>query len=503
MIYNEPAYKKICVTVKKYRLTKMGSAGLTVADITAKSALPLQKVKELLPVAADEYSAHLQVTESGEIIYIFPKIWRSKYTSLKARFSRFADKLIEGVKVVGMTVFKFWIMIMLIGYFVFFLLLALAALLLSVAAQSKSNSSDNRGNSAGGGFFLVSNLFDMIIRIWFYSELTKSTQTYRYNNYNNYNSQAQKPKGKPLHKAIFSFVFGDGNPNANQEERQKQAVIAYIQANKGVISLPEFMLLTGFEPLQAENKITEYCVQYGGSPEVSCGGTVVYKFDDLLLRPAKKGNAAERSLLGTSAALKNLRTFSGNKSNMNTAFCFINGINLLFGSYFLFFLFNGVSANSGGAFLFIMSAHIFASLGITNLVPVMFFGLGLVPIVFSLLFWLIPAIRLARINKENEEIKFENLRKYSITYIYNNPLDVQSENLKVNMKECTPLNLKQAQDKIINEIGGYYKADVTVTDDGKTSYIIKELENEKTAVENYRATLNTKSSDLGSVVFEA
>ncbi|MDR3123283.1 MAG: hypothetical protein LBU16_05845, partial [Treponema sp.] len=319
-IKDRPAYQKV---VEAFRRQQRGA---TVADIVAKTALPLQTVRELVPVAADEYSARLEVTESGEILYSFPRGFVSKRRGFKARLGRFMEQFGRGLNIAAQALFKVWIMVMLVGYFVLFMVIALGALMLSVAASS-SNSSDNRSRGRGGGIggmFLVSNVFDMIIRIWFYSELTKSLDPRQRG------SPGKRPKGRPLYKAIFSFVFGDGDPNADWDSREKQAVIAYLQANSGVVSLPEFMALTGKERAAAEERIASYCVEFGGMPEATEDGTVVYRFDELLLRADKK----DRSFSGFSAPLKRLRSFSSNTRGMNAWFGIINTVNLLFGGYF-------------------------------------------------------------------------------------------------------------------------------------------------------------------------
>ncbi|MDR0598275.1 MAG: hypothetical protein LBG14_07190, partial [Treponema sp.] len=166
-IRDRAAYRKV---VEAFRRQPRGA---TVADIVAKTALPLQTVRELVPLAADEYSARLEVTESAEILYSFPRGFVSRRRGFKARLGRFMEQFGRGLKIAAQALFKVWIMAMLVGYFVLFMVIALGALMLSVAASS-SNSSNNRsrGRSGMGGMFLVSGVFDMIIRIWFYSELT-------------------------------------------------------------------------------------------------------------------------------------------------------------------------------------------------------------------------------------------------------------------------------------------------------------------------------------------
>ncbi|MDR2103779.1 MAG: hypothetical protein LBP42_06740, partial [Treponema sp.] len=313
-VRDKEAYRKITGAFKTRR------QGATIADIAAQTALPLQTVRELVPVAADEYSARLEVTESGEILYSFPRGFTSKYRGFRAGLRRFTEKAGKGLSILGTWLFKTWIMVMLLGYFVLFMLIALAALAVSTAASASG--SDNRSNNRGGGLgglYLSSSIFNFIIRIWFYSELSRSLDRRYYEN-----SRSARPRGRPLYKAIFSFVFGEEDPDADLDSRKKKVFIAYLHDRRGVISLPEYMALFGIPPLQAEEELCSLCAEFGGSPEATEEGTVVYRFDELILRSDRP--ASDNS--GALPFFRNLKKFSANTPKMNGWFAFINGVNL-------------------------------------------------------------------------------------------------------------------------------------------------------------------------------
>jgi hypothetical protein len=502
-INDKEAYTVITNAFKRQR------GGATIVDIAAKTALPLAKVKELAPAVADEYAGRLQVTESGEILYSFPHGFRSKYHGFGAFLRKFSDKLGKGLKIFASWLFKIWIMVMLVGYFALFMLLALAALAVSITSSS---SSDNRG-ARGGGFFLAHGVFDLIIRIWFYSEIAKSFDP-------NYRGRQARPAGRPLHKAIFSFVFGEGNPNADWETRSRQAVIAYIQANKGVISLPEYVMLTGMPPAEAESAITAFCAEFNGSPEATNDGTVVYRFDDLLLRADSRNRS-----VGGSSLLKRVEVFSSNKKNMNVWFSIINGVNVLFGGYFLFnaikygeIIVNEIHRNgkiflrlvstitdTAPSYLYGMTYYLLDKFS-ANPLPIIAIGLGLTPLVFSVLFWLIPAVRSGFVKKNNEAIKLENLRKRGYEQVWAFPRGVRPADLgyageaRVSA-ECAPANLQRAQDRLIKEIGAYSAPEVRVDSTSGVVYDFPEVERERIAIEAYRETV--RATGLGGVVFDS
>ncbi|MDR2070621.1 MAG: hypothetical protein LBP81_04275 [Treponema sp.] len=493
-VRDREAYQKVTDAFRRRR------NGATAADIVAKTALPLQTVRELIPIAADEYSARLEVTESGEILYSFPHGFVSKYRGFRAGLRKAGEKIKKGIKIAASWGFKVWIMLMLVGYFIFFMLIALAALLLSAAASSSSNERSSRRDGGIGGFYLASRIFNLIIQIWFYSELLKPVDPY----YRGRGTVSPaRPKSRPLHKAIFSFVFGDGDPNADWPVREKQAVIAYIQANRGVISLPELMSLTGLPPDTAEERITAYCAEFGGLPEATEDGTVVYRFDELLLR----ADTQNRSFPGLSGPIKRLKAFSSNEKKMNVWFSLINGVNLIFGSYFLY------NALNTGAILtqadFNASSYLYGILYMllsqvaANPLSIIIFVLGFVPLIFSLLFWLIPGLRFVLNKRDNEEIKLENFRKSGYGRIWDAPLTVKPQEIIPQVKECRPQNLAAAQDRLIKEFGAYANPDVSLDETGKPVYSFGELDREKAALEKYRAGIAPGASALGKIVFDS
>jgi hypothetical protein len=480
---------------------KRRSKGVTVADVVAATALPLNTVKELVPRAADEYSARLEVTESGEILYSFPHGFTSRYRGFRAGLQRFSKKCIRGLSIFASWFFKVWIMVMLVGYFVLFMLIALAALMLSVAANSSNSNNRSRG-SGMGGMYLTSSILNFIIRIWFYSELTKSLSNDRRYGWPDSRQSNQRPKGRPLYKAIFSFVFGETDPNREAGTAERKAVIAYLQANRGVISLPEYMILTGQSPSEAEAGIMACCSEFGGSPEATEDGTILYRFDELL----KQQDKADRSFDGA-VPLRKLKKFSANEKKMNGWFGIINSVNMLFGGYFLY------NALHTGPIL--SQAHFQASsylYGLTyvlcsqiavNPLPILTIGLGIVPLVFSVVFWAIPALRLLREKNENEEIKLVNLRKTGFQKIWSKIRGIRNRDIDGAIPECRPKKLSLAQDRIIKEMGTYSMPEVEVDSEGATLYHFNDLEREKTALAQYRSAINPDASNLGKIVFDS
>lgn len=495
--YDKKAYNKM---LNAFRRNK---SGLSIADITAKTALPLDTVHRLIPDLADEFSARLQVTESGEILYSFPHGMTSRYKGPAVLFKKILKSIGTISAKIGTWLFKAWILVMLVGYFVLFMAIALMALVASVAVSS-SGSSENRSSSRRGGglggLYLASYIFDLVIRLWFYSEITKSVNR---RGFDNFGRTAQKrPKGKPLHQAVFSFVFGDGDPNADWDSREKKAVIAYIQANKGVISLPEFIALTGFSVEEAEHAITAYCSEFKGMPEATEDGTIVYVFQELMLRT----DTRDRSFQGLSAPIKRLNTFSGNSKKMNIWFLVINAVNLLFGSYFIFSslsygpLLNQLQFQEASR-IYAVATALFMNISM-NPYPILFVGLGIVPVLFAFLFYLIPGMRYLFIKNKNEQIKLQNLRKEAMRSIWNTSSSVYPDAQLSLPEEYRPKNTANAIDSIIKEIGTYSVPEIKIDDTGEAIYDFIDIKREKEAIQKYRSSIDSESSRLGASVFD-
>ncbi|MDP2792126.1 MAG: hypothetical protein Q8O15_10275, partial [Rectinemataceae bacterium] len=170
----------------------------TVADLAGLTGLPLHQIETELPALADEYGARLRVTEKGDILYSFPKGMKSRYRGFGPTMKRVFRTIGKVAIEAGKTIFKAWIVVMLVGYFVLFIALALFAMVASVAVQQGGGGRDSRSSRRGGGglggLWLTGRLFDSLIRIWFYSELFKSPESRE-------RQALGRRERRPLHKA--------------------------------------------------------------------------------------------------------------------------------------------------------------------------------------------------------------------------------------------------------------------------------------------------------------
>jgi hypothetical protein len=144
---------------------------------------------------------------------------------------------------------------------------------------------------------------------------------------------------------------------------------------------------------------------------------------------------------------------------------------------------------------YVLAGHLTA-----NPLPAITIGLGIVPFVFSLLFWLIPLTRFALLKNDNEKIKLENLRKTAFRYIWDYPDAVSPGSINTELKECRPKNMTAARNRVIKEMGVYSVPEVAVNENGETVYSFNELKREKAALQKYRSSISP--AELGKIIFD-
>jgi hypothetical protein len=480
----------------------------TVADVIASTGLPKVQVDEQLPAIADEFGARLKVTQSGEMLYSFPEGFKSRYRGFVPGLKRFWKRFkTVGIKV-GTAVFKVWIVVMLIGYFVLFLAIALIALLVSMAASVAGNSSDSRSSRDDGGgimgFMIAGRLFQFFMEIWFYSaifdELDGTADARRY-------AKRQK-KRRPIHQAIFSFVFGDGDPNADRDALERRVVIEFLRSHKGIITTDEFMAITGRSDSEAEKELLRYMVEFEGEPRVSDEGTIYYAFDAVMrgkYRVERPFDTVRTSDPGVDLPYKKERRFSINPTKSNVWYGIFNGVNILFGSYFLY---NALTV--GSSVLAGSTAHVTGSTYLYAIAYVLFgqslplvtIVLGVVPVVFAILFYLIPALRYSALKTENEKNGIENLRRDVNRYVLANPQAVVPAAVPVSRAGVVPRDPEKAREALVAALAAARGADIAQSG-GATAYAFTETARSRADIAKVRAGIDTARFDVGGTVFDS
>jgi flagellar basal body-associated protein FliL len=259
---------------------------VTIGDVATQAGLELNVTQQGLLALASEAGGHLQVTDSGDILYQFPKNFR---TILRNRFWRLRLQELWQ-KIWGALFYLIRIsfgVILIISIIVMFL--AIVAIL--IAVNSKDSDSNSGGDRDGGGFFFFpTDIF------WIFNPSP---------DYNRYESRAGQGKSSSARsmnflEAIFSFLFGDGNPNEDLEEKRWQTIGTLIRNQGGAIAAeqvaPYLDNVTSINQ-ETEDYILPVLARFNGYPQVSDQGDLIYYFPELQVTAKKRTLTAISSYL--------------------------------------------------------------------------------------------------------------------------------------------------------------------------------------------------------------
>ncbi|MGK7951211.1 MAG: hypothetical protein AB4368_21115 [Xenococcaceae cyanobacterium] len=314
---------------------------VTVGDIAAQAGLELNLAQQGLLALAADAGGHMQVAESGDVVYLFPKNFRSilreKYWSLKLQqwWAKVWKVLFYIIRISFGIVLIASILLMLV---------AIAVIVISISSSRDGDDRDRGYNRGGGGFifiprFWVGDLF------WFFDP---DYNTHRRQRRQQASGQAQMN----FLEAIFSFLFGDGNPNENLAEKRWQEIGAVIRNNDGAVVAEQIAPYLDETDVD-EDYMLPVLSRFNGYPEVSPQGKIIYYFPELQVM------AKERKSQSVPAYLKeHLWRFSQANSGQIMWAIGLGGLNLILALVLGSLLQDGtVAAQLGGIVALVASIY--------------------------------------------------------------------------------------------------------------------------------------------------
>jgi len=361
---------------------------VTVGDVAAKAGLDLNVAQQGLLALASDAGGHLQVAESGEIAYQFPQnfrtILRNKF--LRLRLQEWWQKI---WKVLSYLIRISFGIVLLASIVLIFVTIAI----ILIALNSSRDSDDSPSSNSGGGVVFLPYYWFAPDWFWvFYPDYDTPQYQHR---------RREKPQLNFL-EAVFSFLFGDGNPNANLEQRRWQEIGMAIR-NKGGSVVAEQIApylddIGGGYSREYEDYMLPVLTRFNGYPEVSPDGQIVYRFPDLQV------TAAQQHQQPIPAYLQELSwRFSSASSGQNILSIGLGAINLIGGLVLGNLLASGtVAAQLGGLVAFVQSIY--------------WLLLG-----YGIAFLTVPLIRYFWIQWRNSKIDFRNQQRQARTMQLNQP----------------------------------------------------------------------------------
>lgn len=411
---------------------KKQTGAYTLGDFSTITGMPTLETKYALVEMMGRYKSQLTTTENGDLIYDFGEdLTRRDVQPFREKAMKFLQFFWKGFKVF----YKFLIAVMLVVYFVVFVLLVIA-LVVAMASGSKGN--DSRGNGGAGAVLrIVGNIFESIF--WMKTHHKRRYKPwdkwgYPYEHYEprrthlpqkdyktgpNENPKNERLKEKSFIASIYDFVFGP--PRIELDPlKNRQEVASYLRQSKGLISTSEVQALAGWTRGEASEFLTNCISDFDGDATLSQQGTIYGEFDQLIR--AKKEDKELTPIEFFWDEYEPEYELTGNSTGKNAAIVAMNAFNLALSGYVL----------SGGL----------AALGLASTMTTVF--LGVLPLIYSVVFFLIPAVRSFYIRRMQRKQHIQNIRKRLMKVVF------VKHKEKISLQELTDVanKLRKTEEKL-------------------------------------------------------
>jgi hypothetical protein len=368
---------------------------LTVADASAQTGLALRDAESGLKWLSTEYRGQLRVSSEGQLVHVFPQGFTKPWEGRDAR-KRAVQALGRGLMGVLRFIVRAWVAVVLVGYAAIFV-----ALILAMTFARQGNDSRRSDNLPGGAlaYAFLRVLGDALF--WtFHPWSPFGVYAGGWDNgYGGYEARRYGPRQPavarlPLYERVNRFFFGPALAAADPRESERH-ILGAIRAGKGRIGLADVMRATGLPREQADPMMARLMLDYEGDVGVSEDGGIFYSF------PAIRKTAESESTRISSPPQaawdtqpKPLQPLTGNSVGANLAIGALNGFNLLMGFWAI-----------GNGLTLERVSHLFDRVPppmIDSSLPI---ALGVVPILFSTLMFVVPLGRaLVRPLKQRKQI---------------------------------------------------------------------------------------------------
>lgn len=244
---------------------------VTVGDVAAQTGLAIPAAQQELMQLAQAADGHMQVADSGDIAYSFNKNFRStlRQREQQKKGEAFRRKLwaafLYGLRI------SFGLLLI-----ISIVLAVVALMILQSAGDRNNNNNSSRRRSSGGGFFFFPRIW-VGNPFWGYSSPRRPV-----------------PREKSEYnflEAVYSFLFGDGDPNAELEQERDRLVAKLIRNNGGVVTgeqvVPYIDTLKASD-LTYQDYMLPILLKFDGRPEVSPDGDIIYRFPELQVAAARR-----------------------------------------------------------------------------------------------------------------------------------------------------------------------------------------------------------------------
>lgn len=266
---------KLAADVRKRAMNAIDSCGrrVTIGDVASKAGLKVNEAQRALQALAADTDGFLEVSDEGDVIYVFPKDYRSKLSAKSFRIK--VEPLVEQTKSAAEYVIRVSFGTALVASIV----LVFTAIIAIASGRSEEDNRGRRGGrSYGSGFNFYINPVDLF---WYFDP-----------NYYDRRRQRQREGGMNFIDSVFSFVFGDGDPNQGIEEERWKLIGEYIASKGGVVAAEELAPYLDVYTTQTQDNdsyVLPVLLRFDGRPEVDDEGNIFYRFPSFQRTATRSG----------------------------------------------------------------------------------------------------------------------------------------------------------------------------------------------------------------------
>lgn len=508
---------------------RKGQGHFTVNEASAMTGISVDHTKDALDELIKKYICRLQVTENGDLIYDFGT---APLRRNRISFKEITARAVDFFWNVFVFVFKIWISFTLILYF-FISIAVIIALIVYVIGSKTSSSRQSSRSSRDSSNRLISNLFSGVFSLVaelgtqvfgslsriFISLFRWKTNTgdvleqkdqlgYKYKKFKP-DSGIINPEKKNFVASVFDFVFGPKRVEIDPLNNEKE-VAAYLKEMKGIVVISELIGLAGWTLSQAREFFTDCLIRFKGEVHVSKNGAMFGEFNDIM---RGTGNAETGKIIWYWDEYEPEYEVTGNTPGTNGLIFLMNFVILIVSfeiTRFFGYIQDILGTNSGSIIynvLFFYPVRVPADFILEfNPDGAFFFYLylGIIPLIFSFLFYLIPLIRSIKCKNKNETRIQKNIQKriYKAIYKVNGtPQTLEQYLTLINRGSKENAIEKTELESVLNELSLDLGGDTTVTENGELVYRFQGIALDFDEVILLRSK-RTGDSDLGTVIFD-
>lgn len=428
--------KEILINVEK--AVKKANGKVAPADIASETGYALSDIHDALKRLIELFESKIAMNQNtGELQFVFA------YPLVKRGSKSFSEQMyvvLEWLWKVFKVIYKASIAIILVVYTIIF-----ALFLLVILFSGKSDDRDNRGGA------VISGIFRAIFEALYFTSFRRRVEYQmdpsglRFKKF-----EKEKNKGKGFIQSVYSFVFGPERPKYNPLDDDKE-VIAFLMKNNYKLTAANIIELTGVNYDEADSRLASYLSKYDGEAHLNTDGVLTVDFPRLKNKVSKDLEGGK--IIFYKDEVEAPYELTGNTTGKNTLIIFLNIFN---------FIMSIVAINI--AMVDIQSTAVLI-------------GLGIFPLIFSLLFFVIPLIRIPYIKKKQSEREQNIIRKKLFSVLFSIlPAEIK-ENDFINYAQLNNEEISKAKnliEKLIIDING----EINLNDRGEAVYYFDRLENE-------------------------